>query len=129
MVGIIEGAKESPRFDDEKDILYWYAGDAFTVTWVFKLLDEESGEIHEYAPDDRMFFTFHDAKKHLVHMFECVDIQGCELQTNFTPEISMKFKPGFYTYCVKYNWIDEETGEERVQTIIDNKRVIVEACH
>ncbi len=129
MAGTIAGSKESPRFDDKKDILYWFCGDAFTITWNLRLSDADTDEPHPYAPSDRLIITFFDAKKREVYQFSATNIQDYTMTTVFTPDISKLFPVGVYSYCIKYCWTDETTGKERVQTIIDNKKVKVEACH
>ena len=126
--GIVAPSKVSPRFDDVKDVLYWFEGDSFDIEWILELVDTETGEAHPYQPTDKLYFNFFDAKKQLKQSFTFTDIQHSTVMTSFTPEISKKFVAGVYTYCIKYEWLDD-SEETRIQTIIDNKKIKVEACH
>ena len=126
--GTITGSKESPRFDDIKDILYWYAGDAFSIDWGLQLMNIDDDTPHPYAEEDKLIITFFDVKKNQVHQFSFDHILNNTVTTVFTPAISKKFPAGMYTYCIKYCWTDEDE-QPRIQTIVDNKKVKVEACH
>lgn len=125
--GTLTSSKESPRFDDVKDVLYWYAGDAFSIDWDLELMNIDSETPHPYAEGDRLIITFFDAKKNQVQQFNFTHILNNTVTTTFTPAISKKFPVGVYTYCIKYCWMDGQ--QERIQTIVDNKKVKVEACH
>lgn len=130
----IAGSKESPRFDDNKDILYWFVGDAFEIKWTLHLVEEDGSDSDDevdpviYDPEDQIIIGFFDAKKNPVYQFTFTDIQDDTVTTVFTPAISKKFVAGTYTYCIKYVWTDDD-GLSRIQTIVDNKRVRVEECH
>lgn len=126
--GTIEAAKISPRFDDTRDILYWYEGDSFSIEWYLQLIEDDTGEAHPYQSGDLLYVSFFDAKKQLVHRFTFTEIENNTIITTFTPAISKKFAAGTYTYCIKYEWLDDD-NVKRIQTIIDNKRARVEACH
>ena len=125
--GTIAASQISPRFDDQRDVLYWFAGDTFDIEWNLMLLDADTSEAHPYEPGDMLYITFFDAKKNMIQQFKFTDVQNNTVVTHFTPAISKKFPPAVYTYCIKYQWDDD--GETRVQTLIDNKKVKVEACH
>lgn len=124
----IAGSKESPRYNDEKDILYWFSGDAFSIDWTLRLVDCDTGEPIAYQPTDTLIFSFFDIKKNLIKQFTFTDIQNDTVTTVFTPVLSKKFVPGNYSYCIKFTWTDSD-GTSRIQTLVDNKKIKVEVCH
>ena len=124
-----KGAQESPRYNDDTDVLYWYEGDAFYIEWTLDVMGQTEGAIHEYGEDDMIVFSFYDIKKQLIQQFKFnVLPESHVIRMEFTPEVSAKFKAGTYTYCMKYYWTEED-GYRRIQTMIDHGLIKVEACH
>lgn len=124
-----QGALESPRYDDDTDVLYWYEGDAFYIDWTIDLSDNNVGGAYEYKDGDAIVFSFYNIKKQLVHEFVFNHIPDSHIvRLEFTEHVSDKFRAGNYTYCAKYYWTEDD-GFRRVQTIINQGVVKVEHCH
>lgn len=124
-----QGSVESPRYNDDTNILYWFEGDAFYIEWSIDIATEHEGASHAYAPTDELVFSFFDIHKQPVHQFKFTNIGADDtVKLEFTKDVTKKFKAGTYTYCVKYYWTEED-GYERIQTVVDHGLVKVEACH
>lgn len=107
----LPGAKQSPRID-KNNVIKWYYGDTFEIHWHLVLSQNES--IISYAPEDQVIFSFYEAgTRKLVQRFVCTNI---DTETNmmilqFDKVTSLKFKPGRYTFDVKYiNFSIENDG-------------------
>ena len=118
----IKGATISPRY--ENNILYWYYKDTFELDWKFNI--KQDGTEYTIQPEDKITINFYMGCR-LVHSFVFENIVDNTIKVMFTPEISNKFIPGEYSYCVKFNqYID---GAYSNTTIGANYTAIVEVCH
>ena len=119
----VPAALESPRVEEE--VLKWYEGDAFEISWTMALLKDE--EPYTYLPEDKLVWCFYSRPgRALVHKFEFTNIPStstCLLQ--FTKEISKKFPAGHYYYCLKFY----DSADDCVTTLYAENEVEVERCH
>lgn len=124
---MMPGAKRSPRI--ENYILYWYQGNTFSYIWTLSLTDPESQEPVEINPTDIVTFNFYKRGTDLlIYAFSCTNIvkneqNVYEVTLEFTSDISKRFKPGLYSYCVTYN------NGTAVTTIGADLLAEVEQCH
>jgi len=117
----LKPAKSSPRL--ENNILKWYLNDSFSIEWSFSLTwDEEPYMLDEN--DELIFSFFKFLEKEPVHTFSFTNVQDNSVSLDFTEEISKKFTPGVYTYCVKLN-----THDGPIVTLYAKQRAEVEKCH
>ena len=125
-LSVIPIAKPSPRISDS-GVIYWYHGDAFLIEWTIHLIMDDTGEEIQFQQGDEFEWNFWDADKNLIHTFhfDYSDIQeGNVVNLNFTPEVSLKFDVGKYTYCMKYFSYDGY-----ITTVNAKNKVKVQACH
>ena len=115
----IKPAKQSPRLSGQ--IFKWYNGDAFSIEWNFAITVDD--EPFTFSPEDKVSFNFFNFEKEPVYTFNFTNVQNNKVTLNFTKEISAKFTPGNYSYCVKL----EHAGE--IVTLHAKERVEVERCH
>ncbi|MBO7691887.1 MAG: hypothetical protein J6T10_04540 [Methanobrevibacter sp.] len=130
----LPGAKQSPRIDTN-NVIKWYYGDTFEIQ--LHLVLKRDGDVVEYAPEDQFIFSFYnkDTQK-LVKRFVCTEIdnEAKLLTLKFDKEISMDFKPGRYSFGVKYISNSEEDSEtqsvtEDITTVGAKYSVEVERCY
>lgn len=137
----IPGAKESPRMSSD-NVIKWYYGDTFEINWCLTLKQKESGETIVYGSDDQLIFSFYKAgTDKLIHRFVCreIDTETNIVSLKFTKNVSIKFKPGRYNFCVKYVYYTDETDDEgnvvtekatqEITTLGAKYLVEVEECH
>ena len=111
-------SKQSPRL--ERNTLYWYVGDTFTLEWKITLYDGEVPIV--YSPEDTLTWNFYQ-RGQLVKTFEFSDIPSTNtVELVFDTETTAKFGVGEYRYCIKYNG-------EYLTTVGAKGRVVVEKCH
>lgn len=130
----LPGAKQSPRIDTN-NVIKWYYGDTFELQ--LHLVLKRDGDVVEYAPEDQFIFSFYnkDTRK-LVKRFVCTEIdnEAKLLTLKFNKETSMDFKPGRYSFGVKYISNSEENSEtqsvtEDITTVGAKYSVEVERCY
>ena len=116
----LQGAKESPRI--EKETLYWYEGNTFTLTWTLNLKDKLLQEPIIISPEDTVSFNFYNANGNIVYSKSFTNIEDNTVDLNFDKETTSRFKTGEYTYCITYNG-------EYITTIGAVMKIVVEKCH
>lgn len=107
-------------------ILKWNAGDTFYIKWKVSLF--KSGVPYNYTEEDQLVVEFYEKlSRKLVYAFIAKNIGTSKtIFLNFTKEISKLFKPGEYSYTLKYmRFID---GEPQITTIGGNFPVEVMKC-
>ena len=78
---------------------------------------------------DYVTFTFNQCCR-TVHTFTCENIIDNTCILDFTQEISKKFRPGDYTFCIDfYERIDENSIRRTTIGTAEQNRIIVEECH
>ena len=92
-------ARQSPRVEED-GTLRWYAGDTFTLTLRFELVDLNDNPI-EPNPTDKIRVEFKNNKDEVVATFEETGASRIDIVMN--QETSNKFKEGVYSILVKYN--------------------------
>ena len=130
----LPGAKQSPRIDTN-NVIKWYYGDTFKLQ--LHLVLKRDGEVVEYAPEDQFIFSFYNKDtRRLVKRFVCTEIDNETklLTLKFDKETSMDFKPGRYSFGVKYISNSEENSEtqsvtENITTVGAKYSVEVERCY
>ena len=130
----LPGAKQSPRIDTN-NVIKWYYGDTFKLQ--LHLVLKRDGEVVEYAPEDQFIFSFYNkGTQRLVKRFVCTEIDNETklLTLKFDKETSMDFKPGRYSFSVKYISNSEENSEtqsvtEDITTVGAKYSVEVERCY
>lgn len=121
----IQGAKQSPRYEDK--IWYWYYGNTFNLSW--KLLLKVNGIPMDIKDTDYVTFTFNQCCR-TVYTFTCENIIDNTCILDFTQEISKKFRPGDYTFCIDlYEKIDENNIRRTTIGTAEQNRIIVEECY
>ena len=108
-------ARQSPRVEED-GTLRWYAGDTFTMTLNFELVDLNDAAINP-NPTDKIHVEFKNNKDEVVATFEETGTSRIDIVMN--QETSNKFKEGVYSILVKYNG-------EYVTTLLKNSKVVVE---
>lgn len=130
----LPGAKQSPRIDTN-NVIKWYYGDTFELQ--LHLVLKRDGDVIEYAPEDQFIFSFYNKDtRRLVKRFVCTEIDNETklLTLKFDKETSMDFKPGRYSFGVKYISNSEEDSEtqsvtEDITTVGAKYSVEVERCY
>ena len=123
--GNIAAAHPSPWIDEKTGVIHWYYMDTFPFTLTINLTDKDSGEPIVFDPEDEIFISFFDTKRHeeLIFTATCTNIPEDNTMTiDFTEEVSERFVPGKYSFCIRYKG-------EFVRTIGANCRIEVEKCH
>ena len=117
-------AKQSPRF--ENGILMWYYKDTFTLLLNLEL--KLKNELLTIKSDDIVTVHFYlDSMP--IYTFTCTNISNNTCELIFNEEISKKFIPGEYTYCIKFNnVIVSENSPNNITTIGAKYKAIVETC-
>ena len=108
-------AKQSPRMEQD-GTLRWYAGDTFSLTFIFTLKDSGGNPISP-SQTDKIKVEFKDNKLETIQEFESTG--SASITMNFTQEISNKFPEGVYAILVKFN-------ADYVTTLLKNNKVVVE---
>ena len=108
-------ARQSPRVEED-GTLRWYAGDTFTLTLKFELVDLNDAQINP-NPTDKIYVEFKNSKDEVVATFEETGASRIDIVMN--QETSNKFKEGVYSILVKFN-------AEYVTTLLKNSKVVVE---
>ena len=108
-------AKQSPRLEEDGS-LRWYAGDTFTMTLNFELVDVNDNPIYPEA-SDKIYVEFKNDKNEVLVSFEETGYSSIDIR--MTQELSNKFKEGVYSILVKFN-------SEYVTTLLKSNKVVVE---
>lgn len=107
-------------------ILKWNEGDTFYIKWKVNLLKD--GVPYDYREDDQLVVEFYNKlSKKLVYAFINKNIGTSKtIFLKFTKQISKLFKPGEYTYALKFMRSSEEG--QKIITIGARFPVEVERC-
>ena len=129
MEGIIPSAEISPRI--EQGIIFWYYRDTFQLELVIKLRDEETLEPIKILPSEEIIVSFYQdekcglkGKQNQTPIFSQVfnNIENNKIIIKINDEITNRFTPGKYCYCIKYNYPNNR------RTIVADAKIEVEPC-
>lgn len=113
----IPHAELSPRL--RNGVLYWYAGDTFSIDIHLVLRDYDGEEI--IIPEDAsVIFAFKDESEETVKEFSFSAIEDNTCKLEFDEDCTALFPPGEYSYDVYYE-------SEYRTTLANNNRVVVES--
>lgn len=129
-------AQQSPRINDKTKILRWYYKDTFEIDWQITLFDNDSNSVITYGEGDQILVSFYIyGTNKLIYSFPCtvnkegvkgwIDSDTNTLVLNFDKEVSQRFRPGKYSYSLKYIR-GTNPQEQLITTICTGKIVEVE---
>lgn len=127
--------KQSPRLDKNK-VLHWYFKDTFQLEWTIALCwNNNPSDPIIYSDKDKFLVSFYVyGKDFMVYTFECtttkegqkgwISPEDNKLYLSFDKEVSQRFKPGKYSYFIKF--VHDEGDSKNITTISANNVVEVE---
>lgn len=104
-MGNLPTAKVSPRI--ENGVLYWYAGDTFTLELELSLEDQDGTALAVDSDTDDVTVEFYNDRRESVKTFSYGKTAGSTITGNvislvFDEQVSALFPKGSYTYDVIY---------------------------
>lgn len=127
--------KQSPRLDKNK-VLHWYFKDTFQIQWQIALCwDNNPEDPIIYSEADKILVSFYVyGREFMVYTFECtvnsqdgkgwISSEDNIIYLNFDKEVTKYFKPGRYSYAIKF--IHNDESGQNISTISANNIAEVE---
>ena len=102
----LPSAKPSPRI--WHGVLWWDAGDTFTLTLQLELTDQDGDSVH-VGTADGVQVLFYDETQALVYTFSVTGVTDDRVQLAFDEALSAKFPKGSYSYDIVLTHGDRTT--------------------